>query len=248
MLDYTITSYLERLNIVNLILEENKNFNLETLGTYLLNYNEERKKENIIIYNNRELFEKAIRIKHLNDEIKVFVEQKNWKKEKKQKIINSDKKREILKDYWHYILLAESQKNELNYKKITNICKEIIYDMKLIKDQLLGTIYFKNIGEETTEYSMVDIINYKNINHIKACLKLESKDLSTWVGCINYDMNNLISKLKLTDKQKKILKLWRIDGNTLQSIGEKLNITHYSVYDHLQLIFKKIQKKIEHTK
>ena len=249
MLDYTITSYSQRLNIVNLILEKNKKFNLETLGTYLLLSNEDNeKKENIKIYTNRALFEKAILNTQFNDEIKVFVDEKNWKKEKKQKIIASDKKKEVLQDYWNYIILAEKEKNELNSKKITNTCKKIIYDMKVIKDQLLGTIYFKHIGEETTEYSIAERINYNNINHIKKCLKLESKNLSKWIGCICYDMNNLVNQLKLTDKQKEILKLWRIDGSTLRSIAIELNVDHKLVFFQLQLIFKKIQKKIEHTK
>lgn len=259
MLDYNIMTYSERLIEVEKILNTCDNIeklNIEKLGTYLLMADDDkriRKKENIIIYTNRELFMKTIKEKHVDTNFIIFVDEKNWKVEKKQQITSLDKKREILKDYWQYIVIAKKEieiesKIELHRRKINNICNEIIYDMKIIKDKLLGTIYFKHIGDESTEYDTGSLIDYNNIDHIMMCLKLKSRDLTKWVGCIYYDINNILKQIKLTTKQEEILKEWRIDGSTFISVGEELNVTYQMIQKQLKLISKKIQKKIEHTK
>lgn len=168
----------------------------------------------------------------------------NYKLEKKQKIFKSDiKKLPELKEYQNAIdYLDEKQKNtKVVFEKrgIGRIKKSMEDDMKLTKDMLLRTIYFKQPlpDEGKTDYDEFDFFNK---SHVENLLLMETRsDFQNDLDCIIYDLQCIIDKCDLDDTELNVINMMRSKYD-LDEISKELG----SKYRGVQFTWDKIVKKI----
>lgn len=192
----------------------------------------------------------------------------NFKKEKKQVITNKDiASSSILQEYQtsldeyrkfiaKVVQYEQDKKNNCldiskeEYNKLQRykyLCKKHIAltkeDMIYIKDSFNGTIYFKNAIPDagSPDWSKIDLFDK---SHVKALLLFGKKDITTDLGVITHDLENLLLKTKLRDREKIALDLWK-KGQTLESIGSKIGVTNQAVDKMINMICKKIIREYE---
>lgn len=192
----------------------------------------------------------------------------NFKKEKKQVITSKDiAHNKILKEYQTSLdeyrkfisnVYSHEQDKKNNSLTITSkeynrlqrykyLCKKNIAltkeDMLYVKDSLNGTIYFKNTMPDcgTPDWDMIDFFDK---NHIKALLLIGKKDITTELGVITHDLENILSRISLKPREKIALEQWRC-GQTLEIIGLKLGVSNQAVDKMINMICKKIIKEYE---
>lgn len=175
----------------------------------------------------------------------------NYKKEIKQSITDDDLNDKDLKVVGDYQDSIDHLRSELEYLRTTNqnkpmqyrimsALKEIKHDQLIAKDQLKGTIYFKEVlpDSEDIDYDQFDFFDKE---HVMALLKMPPvENLMTDVGCLVYDLNRLLEQCKLTPADREILELYRQDDVTVGDIADKLEITHPVVNGILNKICDKI--------
>lgn len=86
----------------------------------------------------------------------------------------------------------------------------------------------------------------KNYDIILYFLKLNKNEFSTedYEYNILIDHENALSRCSFTEKQSKVLALWRL-GLNVNEIAEYLNVNHSTVTRHLDAIAKKIQFELD---
>lgn len=86
----------------------------------------------------------------------------------------------------------------------------------------------------------------KNYDTILYFLKLNKNEfcIEDYEYNILIDHEDALSRCHLTDKQSKVLALWRI-GLNVNEIAEYLNVNHSTVTRHLDAIAKKIQFELD---
>ena len=194
----------------------------------------------------------------------IFQVPKNYKKAKDIKITSEDfKKYPILKEYQQSINHMKDRLNELmkideneiedkrllrdirNQKKIINKNLKLLkIDMLDIKKKLERPIIWKSPLKDSgcPDYDMLDMFD-KNV--VKELLKVHKEvDLQDDLSCIIVDLNNLVKRVKFTDKQKEVLELWR-KGVETSVIAEELNLTPNSVIQYLNCAINSIIKQYE---
>jgi predicted XRE-type DNA-binding protein len=182
---------------------------------------------------------------------------KNFKKEIKQEITNKDlidKDLVIVKEYENFIKLIKKYKenDDLTFtekKKLNSLLKTLSDDEIICKDKLKGVIYFKQAMKDSTVIDY-DKFDFTNISHILALMKMPIRsNLSEDLACLILDLENIIKQIELSSLEKNILKLWRLEDETQESIAECLNITQSYVSKVLNKIAKKIirQYKINYV-
>jgi DNA-binding MarR family transcriptional regulator len=240
MLNYEVVNYNGRLWEVEKELKDGGT-DLERYATYLLNSKdiESPKKQEYKIYTNEEEFRREISMGLLNDEMEVLLEEKNYKTEKKQKITNEDMKIDTIR-YYKYLAdmfwIKSSNAKYYEKRRLEAITKEIRHDMLLVKDVLKGTIYFKQIGEDSSENNL-DWFEMDNASHIEALLYIGLKPgYKSWYECISSDILNLLS-----EEEQDFVKL--IPNFVQKEIADELGITQQSVSTRIKSLAKKITKE-----
>lgn len=179
----------------------------------------------------------------------------NYKHEIKQKISKKDLDDEELKcvrEYQDNIdrfkiqldKLRNKNKDKPRQKKLMSILSSWKDDQVLCKDKIKGTIYFKQPLPDTTEidYEQFDFFDKE---HVLCLLKILPRDLTTDLGCLIYDLNKIIEECNLSDVDLKILKLYREEDSTQETIAKRLGIKQQYVSATLNKICNKIIKKFE---
>ena len=218
----------------------------------------------------QELVHKISQETNKENEVVHYLKRKgqNFKKEKKQVITSKDiassgilgEYQASLDEYRKFIAkVVQHEQDKKNgclsiskeeYNKLQRykyLCKKHIAltkeDMIYTKDSFNGTIYFKNAMPDTgtPDWNKIDLFDK---DHVKALLLLGTKDITTDLGIITHDIENLLSKTKLRDREKIALDLWR-KGQTLESIGNKLGVTNQAVDKMINMICKKIIREYE---
>lgn len=218
----------------------------------------------------QELIHKISQETNKENEVIHYLKRKgqNFKKEKKQVISNRDiSSNDILKEYQtsldeyrkfiaKVVQHEQDKKNKClsitreEYNKLQRykyLCKKHIAltkeDMIYTKDSVNGTIYFKSVMPDSgsPEWGMLDLFDK---NHVKALLLLGKKDITTDIGILTHDLESLLSRVKLRDREKIALEYWR-KGQTLESIGTRLGVTNQAVDKMINMICKKIIREYE---
>ena len=194
----------------------------------------------------------------------IFQVPKNYKKAKDIKITSEDfKKYPILKEYQQSINHMKDRLNELmkideneiedksllrdirNQKKIINKNLKLLkIDMLDIKKKLERPIIWKSPLKDSgcPDYDMLDMFD-KNV--VKELLRVHKEvDLQDDLSCIIVDLNNLVKRVKFTDKQKEVLELWR-KGVETNVIAEELGVKPQSALDCLNGAINSIIKQYE---
>ena len=182
---------------------------------------------------------------------------KNYKNKIAQEIFDKDLSNEYLKSYqdaiWHCKLLYckyTEQIEELNkqgksaYKIInkrkflTKHMKEMKLDQLISKDMLFGTIYFKQPLPDScdTDYDQFDFFDE---SHIRALLCVKNTDLQTDVGCLVWDLKNLIKNIAFDPLENEIINLLKNDNTNIE-IADILGIKRQYIDAKIQKIAKKI--------
>jgi predicted DNA-binding protein YlxM (UPF0122 family) len=175
----------------------------------------------------------------------------NYKKEIKQIITDDDLKDNDLEVVGYYQdsidhlrselehLRATNQNKPLQYK-IMSALKELKHDQLIAKDQLKGTIYFKEVLPDSTDIDY-DQFDFFDKEHVMALLKMPPvENLMTDVGCLVYDLNRLLEQCELTPADFRILELYRHEDMSLENIADKLGSTRQNIYIALEKICNKI--------
>jgi hypothetical protein len=103
-------------------------------------------------------------------------------------------------------------------------------------------IIFKDPLKDSTVLDY-DKFDFTNVNHVRALLLYHNNNTQTDVGCLVFDLNNLIDKLELSEKESIALTKYR-DGWTLPMIAQLLYFKKpYSVEALLKQVSKKVVKK-----
>lgn len=175
----------------------------------------------------------------------------NYKVAIKQVITKEDLQDEelkVVKDYQDAIdhlrnklqSLREANKDYPMQRRIMRALRELKHDQLIAKDQIKGTIYFKEVLPDSTviDYDQFDFFDKE---HVMALLKMPPvENLMTDVGCLIYDLNRLLEQCELTPVDWEILKLYRQDDMTVGNIANKLGILHQFVSATLNKICNKI--------
>lgn len=247
---------------------------LETIGTYILNSREvveenRKNKTQYLFVTNQSWFktkmDREISIQELSAnqygecrELIPFLlqKEKNYKKQIVTKIYQKDLQREdelgrILNEYQSFLSNVEdrlrSKRVEDKGKRylLTRACGSLREDMKYTKDSLLGTFRLKMKGfQETTEYNILDAIDFTQIKHIKALLKMKSEGLEpdNDLSVLLYDFNNIVKESNLTEKEKEVVEFMQ-QGMTTTEIAREYKVTKQAVSKWQGNIAKKIQKR-----
>lgn len=180
----------------------------------------------------------------------------NYKKEIKQVISKKDlidPELKVVKEYQDYIdslkslldkLRKEKRNKKLQYKLINNMkfCKT---DQIYCKDAIKGTIYFKEVLPDTTDIDY-DQFDFFDKEHVLCLLKFEPMNLTTDLGILVYDLNQLLKKIKLTKTEQEVLRYHRqINDKNQEEIAKELGFSQQYIASVLDRLADKITKKFE---
>lgn len=130
---------------------------------------------------------------------------------------------------------------------LTNHIGLLKKDMLQCKIELVRPIVWKQPlkDEGSSDWDEFDELNN---SHIKSLLQLykesEIYDFQDDLGCMFQDLENVLSEVKLTDKQREVLKLW-MSGMTIKNISKELNKKQQAISQMLDTIVEKIVKVYE---
>lgn len=191
----------------------------------------------------------------------LLANQSNYKKAKDQKITAADLNRndvvgEVLRDYQSYIDLLNNS-NMQAYRR-NRLKGEVQRDMILSKDALLrvhgyNLRYFSESTKPNLEvFDFVDFNQLKgysvdgvdpHYSKVDGLLRMKfNGDFQNDFQCILYDLDILIEKTKLTDREKECLNYFR-NGLTNTKIGSILNIAESTTRENIDRAIKKVNKK-----
>lgn len=195
----------------------------------------------------------------------LLANQSNYKKAKDQKITSSDLKRndylgDVLRDYQTYIDVLNNS-NMQAYRR-NRLKGEVQRDMILSKDALLrvhgyNLRYFSESTKPNLElfdfadfnqlkgYSLRVPEDIKDKNHANVDGLLRMKfngDFQNDFQCILYDLDTLIKKTKLTERERECLNYFR-NGLTNTKIGDIIGITESTTRGNIDRAIKKVNQK-----
>lgn len=195
----------------------------------------------------------------------LLANQSNYKKAKDQKITAADLRRndylgEVLRDYQTYIDVLNNG-NMQAYRR-NRLKGEVQRDMILAKDALLkvhgySLRYFSESTKPNLElfdfadfnqlkgYSLrvPEDIKDKNHSNVDGLLRMKfNGDFQNDFQCILYDLEILIEKTKLTEREKECLNYFR-NGLTNIKISDILNIDKSVVSRNIDRAIKKVNQK-----
>lgn len=252
-----------------LSLENNVCKVLENYASYLLNSKDvdDEESQQYKFYYDESTFRRAVN-KDMKYDDKgpevidfLLANQSNYKKAKDQKITSSDLKRndylgEVLRDYQTYIDTLNN--SDLQAYRRNRLKGEIQRDMILSKDSLLRVHgYNLRYFSESTSPNL-EVFDFADFNQLKGytvegvdphytkvdgLLKMKfNGDFQYDFQCILYDLDILIEKTKLTERERECLNYFR-NGLTNVKIGDIINITSQSVGQSIDSAIKKVNKK-----
>ena len=252
-----------------LSLENNVCKVLENYASYLLNSKDidnEESQQYKFYYDESEFMRainKDVKYDDKGQEVIDFLlaNQSNYKKAKDQKITAADLNRndvvgEVLRDYKSYIDTLDN--SDMQAYRRNRIKGEVQRDMILAKDALLRVHgYNLRYFSESTKPDL-EVLDFADFNQLKGysvdgvnphyskvdgLLRMKfNGDFQNDFQCILYDLDILIEKTKLTDREKECLNYFR-NGLTNTKIGDIINITSQSVGQSIDSAIKKVNKK-----
>ena len=185
----------------------------------------------------------------------------NYKKAKDQKITSSDLKRndylgDVLRDYQTYIDVLNNS-NMQAYKR-NRLKGEVQRDMILSKDALLRVHgYQLRYFSESTKPNL-ELFDFADFNQLKGytvegvdphytkvdgLLRMRfNGDFQDDFQCILYDLDILIEKTKLTERERECLNYFR-NGLTNVKIGDIIGVDEKSIRRSIDSAIKKVNKK-----
>ena len=252
-----------------LSLENNVCKVLENYASYLLNSKdiEDEESQQYKFYYDESEFMRAI-----NKDVKyddkgqevidfLLANQSNYKKAKDQKITAADLRRndylgEVLRDYQSYVDLLNNS-NMQAYRR-NRLKGEVQRDMILSKDALLRVHgYNLRYFSESTKPDL-EVFDFADFNQLKGYTMegVESRyakvdgllrmkfngDFQNDFQCILYDLDTLIDKTKLTEKERECLNYFR-NGLTNTKISDILGIDHSVISRTIDRAINKVNKK-----
>ena len=252
-----------------LSLENNVCKVLENYASYLLNSKdiEDEESQQYKFYYDESTFRRAVNKDMKYDDKSpevidfLLANQSNYKKAKDQKITSSDLKRndylgDVLRDYQTYIDVLNNS-NMQAYKR-NRLKGEVQRDMILSKDALLRVHgYQLRYFSESTRPNL-EVFDFADFNQLKGytvegvnphytkvdgLLKMKfNGDFQYDFQCILYDLDILIEKTKLTERERECLNYFR-DGLTNVKIGDIIGVTSQSVGQSVDSAIKKVNQK-----
>ena len=252
-----------------LSLENNVCKVLENYASYLLNSKdiEDEESQQYKFYYDESTFRRAVNKDMKYDEKGpevidfLLANQSNYKKAKDQKITSSDLKRndylgDVLRDYQTYIDVLNNS-NMQAYKR-NRLKGEVQRDMILSKDALLRVHgYQLRYFSESTRPNL-EVFDFADFNQLKGytvegvnphytkvdgLLKMKfNGDFQYDFQCILYDLDILIEKTKLTERERECLNYFR-DGLTNVKIGDIIGVDEKSIRRSIDSAIKKVNKK-----
>lgn len=235
--------------------------------SYIKIYDDEKKFRDAL-YKEKKYIEKYG--ERLEEGIALLRHQKNYKKAKDEVVTSEDlKKYPELMEYKKEIdrLSAYIKENRLDefveymqkkgHKKIktkkqaksflTNHIGLLKKDMLQCKIELVRPIVWKQPlkDEGCPDWNEFDELDN---SQIKALLQLykesEVYDFQDDLGCMFQDLENVLRKIKLTDKQREVLELWK-SGMTIKNIAKELNKKPQAINQMLDTVVNKIVQVYE---
>ena len=191
----------------------------------------------------------------------LLANQSNYKKAKDQKITAADLRRndylgEVLRDYQTYIDVLNNG-NMQAYRR-NRLKGEVQRDMILAKDALLKVHgYSLRYFSESTSPNL-EVFDFADFNQLKGytvegvdphytkvdgLLRMKfNGDFQYDFQCILYDLDILIEKTKLTERERECLNYFR-NGLTNIKIGDIIGIAESTVRETIDRAIKKVNKK-----
>ncbi|WWT40264.1 hypothetical protein [Staphylococcus phage PT1-4] len=252
-----------------LSLENNVCKVLENYASYLLNskdIDDEESQQYKFYYDESEFMRainKDVKYDDKGQEVIDFLlaNQSNYKKAKDQKITAADLNRndvvgEVLRDYKSYIDILDN--SDMQAYRRNRIKGEVQRDMILAKDALLRVHgYNLRYFSESTQPNL-EVFDFADFNQLKGYTMegVESRyakvdgllrmkfngDFQNDFQCILYDLDTLIDKTKLTEKERECLNYFR-NGLTNTKISDILGIDHSVISRNIDRAIKKVNKK-----
>ena len=252
-----------------LSLENNVCKVLENYASYLLNskdIDDEESQQYKFYYDESEFMRainKDIKYDDKGQEVIDFLlaNQSNYKKAKDQKITAADLNRndvvgEVLRDYKSYIDTLDN--SDMQAYRRNRLKGEVQRDMILAKDALLRVHgYNLRYFSESTKPDL-EVFDFADFNQLKGYTMegVESRyakvdgllrmkfngDFQNDFQCILYDLDTLIDKTKLTEKERECLNYFR-NGLTNTKISDILGIDHSVISRNIDRAIKKVNKK-----
>ena len=252
-----------------LSLENNVCKVLENYASYLLNskdIDDEESQQYKFYYDESEFMRainKDVKYDDKGQEVIDFLlaNQSNYKKAKDQKITAADLNRndvvgDVLRDYQSYVDLLNNS-NMQSYRR-NRLKGEVQRDMILAKDALLRVHgYNLRYFSESTKPDL-EVFDFADFNQLKGYTMegVESRyakvdgllrmkfngDFQNDFQCILYDLDTLIDKTKLTEKERECLNYFR-NGLTNTKISDILGIDHSVISRNIDRAIKKVNKK-----
>ena len=252
-----------------LSLENNVCKVLENYASYLLNSKDIENEETEVykFYYDESEFMRAI-----NKDVKyddkgqevidfLLANQSNYKKAKDQKITAADLRRndylgEVLRDYQTYINVLNNG-NMQAYRR-NRLKGEVQRDMILAKDALLRVHgYNLRYFSESTQPNL-EVFDFADFNQLKGytvegvdphytkvdgLLRMKfNGDFQNDFQCILYDLDILIEKTKLTERERECLNYFR-NGLTNVKIADIIGVNEKSIRRSIDSAIKKVNKK-----
>lgn len=235
--------------------------------SYIKIYDDEKKFKDAL-YKEKKYIEKYG--ESLEEGVALLRHQKNYKKAKDEVVTSEDlKKYPELREYKKEIdrlsaYIKEDRLDEfVEYMQskghvkiktekqakyfLTNHIGLLKKDMLQCKIELVRPIVWKQPlkDEGSPDWDEFDELNN---SHIKSLLQLykesEIYDFQDDLGCMFQDLENVLNKVKLTDKQREVLKLW-MSGMTIKNISKELNRNISVISRMLDTVVEKIVQVYE---
>lgn len=122
--------------------------------------------------------------------------------------------------------------------KKRGIVSGILKDQIDIKNSFRGCVKYKHVDKDTTVIDW-DCVDYGDKKQLKYLLQLKG-DLTTDVGIIQYDMDQIISGIDFSDVELEMLQEYRDDAFNVAKWSERLGMTEGGVYRRRDAIIQKI--------
>ena len=252
-----------------LSLENNVCKVLENYASYLLNskdIDDEESQQYKFYYDESEFMRainKDVKYDDKGQEVIDFLlaNQSNYKKAKDQKITAADLNRndvvgEVLRDYKSYIDTLDN--SDMQAYRRNRLKGEVQRDMILAKDGLLRVHgYNLRYFSESTKPNL-EVFDFADFNQLKGYTidGIESRyakvdgllrmkfngDFQYDFQCILYDLDILIEKTKLTERERECLNYFR-NGLTNTKISDILGVDHSVISRNVDRAIKKVNKK-----
>ena len=213
----------------------------------------------------------SVNLSDVNEEFIMLMIPKNYKKVKTYDLSNIDKidkkygeEYPVIHEYCISYNVLNNKRKELSlllknpqienkkeiFKQIKIISKQlgkIKEDINICLLELIRPIVWKQPlkDEGCPDWNEFDELDN---SQIKALLQLykesEVYDFQDDLGCMFQDLENVLRKIKLTDKQREVLELWK-SGMTIKNIAKELNKKPQAINQMLDTVVNKIVQVYE---